>query len=250
MQPITLFPVTGIPLIQEGDNIAQAILDALDALDLPLIDGDVLVIAHTIISRSLGLVFFPEEISPSEEAIALSAQTNKTPEHLELVLRGANKVLKVERNLVITETKLGFIQANSGVDTSNAGLEKFLTLPPNPDNDAKIIVEAVKAHCNVEIAVIVSDSMGRALRGGIVNNAIGCYGLEPIKSYLGQKDLYGYELKVTTVAIADELTSAAELLIGEADEAIPVVLIRGYNYEKGTTSAQVLARPEEQRLFK
>jgi coenzyme F420-0:L-glutamate ligase/coenzyme F420-1:gamma-L-glutamate ligase len=250
MQPITLFPISGIPLIKEGDNIAQAILDALNALDLPLIGGDVLVIAHTIISRALGLVYSLEDITPSEEAIALSAQTNKTPEHIELVLREANKVLKVERNIVITETKLGFIQANSGVDTSNAGIDKFLTLPPNPDNDAKTIVEAVKVHYNVDIAVIISDTMGRALRGGVINNAIGCYGIEPIKSYIGQKDLYGYELQVTTVAIADELTSAAELLIGEADEAIPVVLIRGYKYEKGTTSAQVLARPEEQRLFK
>ena len=250
MQPITLFPITGIPLIQEGDDIAQAIIEALDTLDLPLVDGDVLVIAHSIISRALGLVFSPEEITPSEEAIALSAQTNKTPEHIELVLRGANKILKVERNIVITETKLGFIQANSGVDTSNAGIGKFLTLPPNPDNDAKIIFEAVKAYYGVEIAVIISDSMGRALRGGIINNAIGCYGLEPIKSYLGKKDLFGYELQVTTVAIADELTGAAELLIGEADEAVPVVLIRGYTFEKGTTSAQVLARPEEQRLFK
>ncbi|MFX1251001.1 MAG: coenzyme F420-0:L-glutamate ligase [Promethearchaeota archaeon] len=252
---ISLFGLEGFPFIQEGDNIAAIIIDTLNSSSNELQNGDVLVIAHTIVSKAEGRVIPLDTVEPSDFAKHIAKEGEKDPRMVEVILKQANTIVRMTPTVIITETKHGFICANSGVDRSNVSLEKpgeeVAVLPEDPDRSAHEIRASIFETLGVDIAVIISDTFGRPLRVGTTNIAIGCSGILPLLDYRGSKDLFGYELKTTIVARADELATAAGLIMGQAAEGLPVIIIRGATYEKAKMdqSAKILNRPRETALF-
>ncbi|MGP3667545.1 MAG: coenzyme F420-0:L-glutamate ligase [Candidatus Bathyarchaeota archaeon] len=249
---LEIIGVKGIPIIKPGDDIAEIVCDAIKKQGLKLEDNDILVISQTIVSKAEGLIFTLKKIKPSVQAKIISELTSKPAEIVEVILRESKRIIRLRGKNLITQTKHGFICANSGVDVSNvSGGDSVTTLPRDPDESARKIRNKIKKLTDRDVAVIISDTSGRPLRMGQVNIAIGVSGLNPILDRRGEKDLFGYTLKVKQIAIADELASAAELIIGEADEGVPVAIIKGYTkYVKNNNAkASILARPIKQDLF-
>ena len=248
---VEIIPLCGFPIVQESDEIGQLIVETSKKSNIPLQNKDILVIAQTIVSRAEGMVYCLEEVLPSDFAKKLAKQTGKDPRHVELILKGAKSIVRFGRGLIITETTHGFVCANSGVDKSNVpGKSCYTLLPEDPDSSAKNIRWSILEALNLEdIAVIISDTFGRPLRGGAVNVAIGVSGLRPIESLIGKTDLFGYMMQVTEMAVADEIAAASELVMGQTDEGIPIVIVRGYSYVPDEVPATVLNRPQEQDLF-
>ncbi|UCC18741.1 MAG: coenzyme F420-0:L-glutamate ligase [Promethearchaeota archaeon] len=258
---IKIIGLKNIPLIKEGDNVTEFIIEALNKEGLDLEDGDILVIAQTIISKSNGRTKNLNEITPSEKAlelynsITLKAKdhglTEKNAEMIQAILDESKKIIK-EEHVLITETKYGFICADAGIDKSNIEGEGIVTLlPENPDNDAEKIRIALTNKTKKEIAIIISDSFGRPFRIGAIGTAIGVSGINPILDMRGKKDLFGYELQSTIVGQVDSLAAAAQLVMGESDEGIPVVLIRGYSFEfNEKTTIKTILREKEYDLFR
>ncbi|RLF05746.1 MAG: coenzyme F420-0:L-glutamate ligase [Thermoprotei archaeon] len=246
---IKIIPIRGIPIpIKPGDDIAKMICEATDEQGTPLQDGDVLVISHKIISKSRGLIHKLSDIKPSKEAMELSKSLNKPPELVELILRETNRIVRLRNGIIICETKHGFVCANAGIDISNVdGGLSAVTLPPNPDEEAFRIRESIKKMKGVDVAVIISDTHGRPFRRGQVNVAIGVAGIKPLRDRRGDNDLFGYTLKSTAIAIADEIASAAELVMGQANEGIPAVIVRGLEYQKCDESSikDLIMTPQE-----
>lgn len=248
---VEVIGVTGLPIIEEGDDIASLIVGSAAAQKTPLMDGDIVVVSHIIVSRAEGRTVDLRDVEPSRAAESFAAFTGKDPRLVEVVLGDARAVRRMAPGVLITETKQGFVCANSGVDKSNVpGEEVVAMLPEDPDESARQIRERIRTLSGREVAVIICDTHGRAHRDGEVNVAVGASGLDVIRDRRGEHDLFGYELKVKRTAVADELSSAAELVIGQADEAIPASIIRGYRYERSeTSSARELVRPREKDLF-
>jgi coenzyme F420-0:L-glutamate ligase/coenzyme F420-1:gamma-L-glutamate ligase len=248
---IQIIPIKGLPLIKKGDKVAELICDAAEGQGTRIQNGDVIVITHVMISKAEGSVINLDEIEPSEFAKTIAEQTGKDPAIVEVVLRESKSIIRMGDNSLITETKHGFFCANSGVDRSNVSGERNVALlPKNPDESAAGVRKKVKALTGNDVAVIVSDTHGRPLRDGEINVAIGVAGFKPIRDRRGEKDLYGYTLRIKRTAVADELASAAELVIGQANEGIPVAIIRGYAYSKSEDAkATELIRPKEKELF-
>ena len=240
-----------LPIIKKTDDLACLICEAANKQGTPLQDGDILVITHVIVSRAEGNVVNLDDITPSEFAKNLASQYNKDPTLIEVVLRESKSIVRMGEGHIITETKHGFICANAGVDRSNVpGERNVAPLPRNPDASAQRIRRRIKELIGKDVAVIISDTHGRALRRGEINVAIGIAGMKPIRDRRNETDLFGYTLRVKQTAIADEICSAAELVIGQADEGIPAAIIRGYSYEKTEeASAQDLIWPKEKALF-
>lgn len=248
---LEIFSLKHFPIIKEDDNVAQEILKSVKMSNLEIKNGDILVMAQTIISRAEGKIVKLDEINPSEFAIELAKQSNKDPKHVEMILREAKNICKNRNGVLITETKHGFVCANSGIDRSNVPGENALSLlPDNSDNSAKEIRKYIKKQVGKDVAVIISDTHNRPFRLGAINIAIGCSGINPIKSYLNETDLFGYTLKSSTISIADQLCSAAGLIMGEAKEGTPVIVIRGYNFSKKEINAKTLIRPAERDYFR
>lgn len=239
-----------LPIVKERDDIAQLIVDSLEGSRLELLDEDVLVIAHTIISRAEGNEYFLPSISPSPFAEHLSRIIGKDPALVQLILNEAEQILKVRNNIIITKTKQGWICANSAVDQSNSQPNCAVTLPDDSNKSAEIIGLFLSNKLKKNISVIVSDTHGRALRRGAINIAIGSYNFPVIDDVRGRKDIFGYELKSTIVALADEVCSAAELVMGQADEMVPVVIIRGLELKSKVSDVTELQFEDERRLFK
>ena len=250
-EEIQIIPVKGLPLINKGDKLAKLICNAAEEQGSPIQNGDVIVITHVMISKAEGSITNLDEVEPSEFAKTIAKETGKDPAIVEVVLRESKSIIRMGNNSLITETKHGFFCANSGVDRSNVSGERNVALlPKNPDKSATQVRKGVKALIGKDVAVIVSDTHGRPLRDGEINVAIGVAGFKPIRDRRGEKDLYGYTLRIKRTAIADELASAAELVIGQANEGIPVAIIRGYAYPKSEGSkATELIRPKEKELF-
>jgi coenzyme F420-0:L-glutamate ligase/coenzyme F420-1:gamma-L-glutamate ligase len=248
---IQIIPIHGIPLIEKGDNIAQLLCNCAEKQGTPIQNSDVIVITHVMVSKAEGSIVNLDTVTPSEFAKTIAKQMDKDPAMVEVVLREAKSIVRMGNNSIITETKHGFFCANSGVDRSNVSGERNVALlPENPDLSAARIREQIKALTGMDVAVIVSDTHGRPLRDGEINVAVGVAGLKPIRDRRGEKDLYGYTLRVKRTAIADELASAAELVIGQANEAIPAAIIRGYAYPKSEDAkATELIRPKEREFF-
>lgn len=248
---IEIIPIQNLPLIGKADNLAELICAFAKKQGTPLQNGDVVVITHVMISKAEGAIVNLDEVEPSEFAKTVAKQMDKDPAMVEVVLREAKSIIRMGNNSLITETTHGFFCANSGVDRSNVSGERNVALlPKNPDESAAQIREKVKALTGMDVAVIISDTNGRPLRDGEINVAIGIAGFKPIRDRRGEKDLYGYTLRIKRTAIADELASAAELVIGQADEAIPAAIIRGYDYPKSEDAkATELIRPKEKELF-
>ncbi|MFX1257892.1 MAG: coenzyme F420-0:L-glutamate ligase [Promethearchaeota archaeon] len=258
---IKIIGLKNIPLIKKGDNISEIIINALKTNEISLEDGDIIVIAQTIISKSNGRVRNLNEIEPTEralklyEVIAPKAESKGLPiknsKLIQAILDESKEILKAE-HVLITETKHGFICANAGIDKSNVeGEENITLLPENPDKDAEKIRKALKKLTNKNIAIIISDSFGRSFRVGAVGVAIGVSGINPILDKRGFKDLFGRELQTTVIGQVDSLSSAAQLVMGEANEGIPIVLIKGYKFELDeNASIKPILREKRLDLFR
>ena len=251
MDAVQVIGIEGLPIIKTEDNIAELICKAAERQGAPIQNGDILVVTHVIVSRAEGKIVNLDEVAPSEFAKNIAAQYEKDPALVEVVLRESKSIKRMGDGKIITETKHGFTCANSGVDKSNVPGERIVALlPDDPDNSAEKIRREIKRLTGCDVAVIISDTHGRPLREGEINVAIGVAGIKPLRSRIGEKDLFGYVLRVKNTAIADELASAAELAIGQADEGIPAVIIRGYKYPKSENAkATELIRPKEKDLF-
>jgi coenzyme F420-0:L-glutamate ligase/coenzyme F420-1:gamma-L-glutamate ligase len=249
---VKIVAVENLPLITKGDNLAELIYNAVEKQNTPIQEKDVIVITHVAVSKAEGNVVNLDDISPSERAKEIAQQTSKDPALVEAVLRETKEIVRIGPNSIITETKKGIVCANAGVDRSNIEGEKnVVLLPKDPDASAQKIRREIKRLTGCDVAVIVSDTHGRPFRMGEINVAIGVAGIKPIRDRRGEKDLFGYELKIKQTSIADELASAAELVIGQADEGIPVAIIRGYNYQvMENASVAELTRPKEKDLFR
>src|SRR5215467_1202384 len=240
----------GIPIVTPGMDVAALIQQACAAAPLPLQAGDIVVVTQKVVSKAEGHLIHLKDITPSPLAKNFARQWEKDPRHVEVVLQQSRRIVKMDRGVLITETHHGFICANAGVDQSNIeGEEVVAVLPPDPDASARTIRQALREHLGFDVAVIISDTFGRPWRHGLVNIAIGLSGIEAIKDYTGQLDAQGYELRVTALAIADELAAAAELVMNKLDN-VPVAVIRGYEYPRGEGSLTQLVRAAERDLFR
>lgn len=251
MNIVQIIGIEGLPIIKTGDNIAELICDAAEKQGASIQNGDVLVVTHVIVSRAEGKVVNLNEVTPSEFAKTIAEQYEKDPALVEVVLRESKGIRRMGDGKLITETKHGFVCANSGVDKSNVpGERNVALLPEDPDRSAREIRQEIKRLTGCDVAVIVSDTHGRPLREGEINVAIGVAGMKPLRDRRGEKDLFGYVLRVKQTAIVDELASAAELVMGQADEGVPAAIIHGYNYSRFESArATELIRPKEKDLF-
>ncbi|MFX0104188.1 MAG: coenzyme F420-0:L-glutamate ligase [Candidatus Hodarchaeota archaeon] len=258
---IKIIGLKGIPLIKKGDNIPEIIINALNLNELSLEDGDIIVIAQTIISKSSGRIRNLDEIIPSELALELhelikpkvrnQGLAQKDPKLIQAILDESREIIKKE-HVLITETKHGFICADAGIDKSNIEGKGIVTLlPENPDIKAEEIRNTLRNKTKKDIAVIISDSFGRAFRVGAVGTAIGVSGINPILDLRGEKDLYGYKLQTTIMGQADSLSAAAQLVMGESNKGLPIVLIRGYKFEVNENATiRSILRKKEIDLFR
>ena len=251
MNPIEIIPLTGIPLVQPGDDLAHLLGDAI-ARAGGLRDRDVLVIAQKIVSKAEGRYADLDQITPSPRAIEAARQCDKDPRLIEVILSESVEVVRLRPGLIITRHRLGFVSANAGVDRSNVapeGVDRVLLLPLDPDRSAACIRATLRDRFGVDPAVIIADSHGRPHRMGTVGVAIGLSGLPGVEDWRGRKDLFGYTLQHTEVGLADQIASAATLLLGQAAESIPAVIVRGVLFEPRDGSASEINRPAEIDLF-
>ena len=222
---LTITGLAGVPMVQPGDDLAALTLAAYAATKLTLEDGDVIVVAQKIVSKSEGRIVEVASVTPSERAIALAAETGKDPRFVEIVLSESRRIVRHRPNLIVAEHRLGFVMANAGIDHSNVGpddgRERVLLLPLDPDASALALQQQLAQRTGKRLAIIVSDSFGRPWRRGTVGIALGAAGLPAVIDWRGQPDLFGRKLEVTETGFADEIATAAGLLMGQADEGIP-----------------------------
>ncbi len=248
---ITILPVKGLPDVKRGDDIAKLITTSLGRQKTGLRVGDIIVIAQKIVSKAEGRVVSLAKIKPSAFALGMAGEMDKDPRHVEVILRETKRIIRMRAGHLITETRQGFICANAAVDASNVGRQRDLVtlLPVDPDSSATTIRKRVRQLAGVDVPVVITDTFGRPWRMGHVNFAIGVSGLKPIRDYRGTRDMYRRTLRITEMAVADELASAGELVMNKADK-VPVAIVRGYKYVKGKGSGKQLLRPEELDLFR
>jgi coenzyme F420-0:L-glutamate ligase/coenzyme F420-1:gamma-L-glutamate ligase len=251
---LRIIPVTGIGEIAPGSDLGLVIYEALQAQQLQIQQGDILVVTQKIVSKAEGNIVHLDGIRASEFAHSLALESKKDAPYIEAVLRESRRIVRMDHGVLICETKHGFICANAGVDESNVnGAREITLLPVDPDYSAQQLrtrwQDLSGEGSAFDIAVIVSDTWGRPWRTGQINMAIGVAGMEAIVDYRGQYDPYGYELHASVLAVADELASAAELVMGKIDR-IPVALIRGYTYIPSEGSAKTLLRDPATDMFR
>jgi len=251
---IKIIGIENIPLITEGNDIAALIADAMNSEGIDIKNGDIFVIAETIVSKAEGNKINLKTIEPTQKAFDIAEKTGKDPHVVEAILRESHEILEVGPDFIISETKHGFVCANAGIDESNVEDNMATPMPEDPDKSASLIMKKIGALTGKEVVVIVSDTQGRAFREGAIGTAIGISGMKALWDRKGEKDLYGRELQTTSIAVADELASAASILMGQADEGIPVVVIRGVNYVKtlksSSSTAKDLIRPKKYDVFR
>ena len=244
----------GVPLVQEGDDLAAIVLAALEHSGEVLASGDVLVLAQKIVSKSTGRQVELATVQPSKRALELAAVVDKDARVIELILRESKSVLRARRDVIVVEHRLGFVMANAGIDLSNvegnSQESRALLLPLDPDAECRKLRATLRERTQSDVAVIINDSHGRAWRNGTVGVAIGCAGLPALLDLRGKPDLFGRPLRITQVGLADELAAAASLMMGQASEGTPIVLIRGLECEAQDGSAADLVRPKEMDLFR
>lgn len=254
-QKLEIFALPDFPMIEPEDSLTPSILVALEKAGLKLVPGDCLVLAQKIISKSENRYAYLNEIDPSEEALALAEKVDKDPRLAQLILDESVEVVKHRPGAVIVEHRLGYVHANAGIDRSNISSDpenpRVLLLPLDPDYSAmQLRRELEEATGTANLNIIISDSAGRAWRNGIMGFAIGTAGFEPVMDEVGKSDLFDRPLEVTQIAVADELAAAASLLMGQADNAVPVVLIRGAALSPSTEGSKSLIRAKEKDLFR
>jgi coenzyme F420-0:L-glutamate ligase/coenzyme F420-1:gamma-L-glutamate ligase len=248
---VEMFALRGIPLVRPGDDLAELIGNACASNGLPLEDNDVIVIAQKIVSKSEGRVVRLSEVTPSAEAIERARETNKDPALVQLILDESNEVIRQHHGIIIVEHRLGYVMANAGIDQSNADSGQVILLPEDSDASAAHLVDALHATCGARVGVIVSDSIGRAWRNGTVGQTLGVAGVQPLLDLRDTKDLFDRRMQVTEVAIADEIAAAASALMGQGDEAKPVVVVRGFHaMPDDNASVRALLRAKGLDMFR
>lgn len=259
MQPpprsVTMTALLGIPLISPGDDLTAIIADALKASAIYPQTGDILVIAQKIVSKAEGRQRSLSAIEPSQRAEDLAKIVAKDARHIEVILQESSEVLRQTRHALITVHRLGFVMANAGIDQSNvedagAGAGNVLLLPEDPDGSAAALKTAIDARYGVDLGVIINDSFGRPWRNGVVGVALGAAGVPALRDLVGEPDLYGRALRVTEHGAADEIASAASLLMGQGAEGAPVVHMRGLRFAAKPVPASALIRPKDQDVFR
>ena len=248
---VRVLPLLGLPEVRAGDDLAALLLAAASRAPVGgLRDGDVLVVTHKVVAKAEGCAVDLRTVEPSDFARAIAARWDKDARQVEVVLRESARIVRMDRGVLICETRHGYVCANAGVDRSNAGApETVVTLPRDPDASARAIRAAVARIARVRTAVIVGDTFGRPWREGLTNVALGCAGLRPLRDERGQADAHGYVLGVSVLAVADELCAAAELVMGKL-RGVPAAVVRGYAYEPGEGSARELLRAPERDMFR
>ena len=243
-----------IGLIREGDDLPSIIVESFARTGIALADGDVIVIAQKIVSKAEGRYAYLADITPSSRALELASVCEKDPHLVELILRELREVLRCVRNVIVVENHHGIVLANAGIDRSNVEQtdrgERVLLLPKDPDTSARAMRDELLSLTGARVGVVINDSIGRAWRMGTVGAAIGVSGLVALQDKRGETDLFGFRLRTTEVANADEIAAAASLLMGQSDEGTPVVLVRGLNQAAGNGCAADLIRPRAQDLFR
>jgi coenzyme F420-0:L-glutamate ligase / coenzyme F420-1:gamma-L-glutamate ligase len=251
---LQLSAVRGLPLVKHGDDLARLIAAALARNDIAPRPGDVVVVAQKIVSKVEGRLVDLATVAPSPRAIELAAETGKDPRLVEVILSESVRVVRARPGLLIVEHRLGFVMANAGVDRSNVaaadGAERVLLLPEDPDASAAALHGALHALTGAAVAVIINDSFGRPWRRGTVGVALGAAGVPALLDLRGRPDLFGRPLEVSVVGFADEIAAAASLLMGQADEALPVVLVRGLDWAVPGSAAASIVRPSGEDLFR
>jgi coenzyme F420-0:L-glutamate ligase/coenzyme F420-1:gamma-L-glutamate ligase len=244
---VEVLGVEGFPEIRPGDDLNLMISGAV-AKDLR--PCDVLVVTHKIVSKAEGRLVDLRTVEPSTLAKGYATRYGKDPRQIEVVLRESRRIVRMDRGIVISETHHGFVCANAGVDASNVpGDDNVCLLPVDPDASAARLRDALAEDPGVEVAVVISDSFGRAWRHGITDVAIGVAGMDPVADYRGQRDPHGYPMEASVLAVADELAAAAELVMGKTD-GIPLAIVRGYSYSPAPGSGRELLMPPERDMFR
>ena len=249
---LTIKALPDVPLIQEGDNLTEIILEALKNANETLEDHDILVISSKIISKSEGRLVKLADVTPSEEAIQLAEETRKDPRVVELALRESTGISRKAPGVMVTIHNQGFVSANAGIDQSNISQqeESVLLLPLDPDKSAQHLRENLQAKTGTQIGIIISDTHGRPFRLGNVGVAIGVAGLPALLDLRGEQDLYGRTLEISITGFADLVASAAHLVCGEGNEGYPVVHIRGLKSDAPHGTAKDIYRPPERDLYR
>jgi len=249
-EKIEIIGLEAIPLVKPGDDLASLIHRSAVEQGIPISDGDILVITQRVVSKAEGRLVNLEDVATSSFADKIAADLKKDPRIVELILGEAKSIVRMGQGHLITETRHGWVCANSGVDISNTPLGTATLLPVDPDRSARKIRDGIETLTGKRVAVVISDTFGRPFREGQVNMAIGAAGISAIKDRRGEKDLYGYTIRVKQTAIIDEIASAAELVIGQVREGVPVAIVRGYRFmvdENG--KARNLVRSRSRDLF-
>jgi len=246
---VRVYPVEGIKRVKPGDELGRLIAEALSGNKFELEDDDIVVVTQKIVSKSEGRLARLDEVQPTERAVALAAELERDPRVVELVLRESRRVVRKGHGVLITETRHGFVCANSGIDISNVESGYAALLPVDPDGSARRIRRSLEKATARRLAVIVTDTFGRPWREGQTDLAIGCSGIAPMQSLAGKKDPYGYVLRVTQPAIVDEVAAAAELVMKKRS-LIPVAIVRGVKYRRADSGARSMVRKRSLDLFR
>lgn len=253
IRSLTLTALAGVPLVEAGDDLGGLLIAALHRMQIELMSKDVLVVAQKIVSKAEGRLVDLKTVVPSTRARAIALEVNKDPRLVEVILSQSDEVLRQRRDVLIVVHRLGFIMANAGVDQSNvagADGDRVLILPRDPDASAAALKERLDREFGVETGVIVNDSFGRAWRVGVVGVALGAAGLPVVRSMIGSPDLFGRKLRVTEIAVGDEISAAASLVMGQGAEGQPAVHVRGLEWAAPASKASALLRPKEMDLFR
>ncbi len=249
---ISIVGLETFPLVKKGDNLARLIFETLKHEKISPDEGDIIVIAQKVVSKAEGRIVQLENVKPSKKALEIAEVTHKDPRHIELILGETKKIVKTSEQILIVEGKTGIVCLNAGIDKSNVeGDDAHALLPVNPDGSAERIRSEIRKLTGKNVAVVICDTFSRPFRRAQVNFAIGIAGINPFKDYRGEKDLFGYVLKVKRAAVADEIAAAAELAMGQGSEAVPVVIIKHLKRVEWMeeTSARELIMEKEEDLF-
>lgn len=238
-----------MPIIKRGDDLGGLIVRAAEKQGVRIEEGDVVVVAQGVVSKAEGNVVDLRGVKPSRRAQQLSRRLGKDPRIVEVILQQSREIVRLA-HVIISRTRHGFVCANAGVDRSNVDPDHVTILPDDPDASAARIRKTIKRRLGVSVAVVVTDTQGRAFRRGCVGVAVGVAGMKPLIDYRGKRDLYGKELRVTITSPADALAAAAVAVMGEANEGTPVVLVKGATYDRGHGTARELVRSPERDLFR
>lgn len=249
MLQVQLIALKGLPLVKKGDEVGKLIVGATQKQGLRLEDGDVIVVAQTIVSKAEGNVVDLRGVKPSKKAEQIAARLDKDSREVEVILQQSSEIVRLG-HVIISRTKHGFVCANAGVDHTNVDPEHVTILPDDPDASAAGIRDFIKRELGTEVSVIISDTQGRAFRMGCVGVAVGVAGMNPLLDLRGKRDLHDKELRVTITSPADALAAAAVSVMGEANEGTPVVVVKGATYEREDGNARELVMPLERDLFR